>query len=169
MSQKLKDADLRDRNLQMCVWFAEMKSPQEVANLVKEHYKIEYCRQSARQFSKAIKWSKLIRFLRERMEKDLMAIPIANKFIRLNYLQNIYMEALTESLKSVGQFGEVYELKLGAAIEAIKAAREEIEGKASIHVGEGGKLIFQDITVQGKSFGELLNDTNNRLAQRSTK
>jgi hypothetical protein len=43
-------------------------------------------------------------------------------------LQKIYKEALTESLKSVNQWGDVYELKLGAAIEAIKAAREEIEG-----------------------------------------
>jgi hypothetical protein len=127
-NQKSKDANTRDRDLQVCLWFAEMKTPQEVADLVKENYHIEYSRQSAYQFSKCIRWGRIINHLKERFLKDLSAIPIANKAIRLKYLQGIYREALTESLKSITEWGEVYELKLGAAIEALKAAREEIEG-----------------------------------------
>ena len=166
----LSAASLRDRNLQMCLWFAELKTAQEVADLVKETYGVEYSRQSAWQFSKAIKWGKVIKFLRARILKDLSAIPIANKAIRLKYLQKIYCEALTESLKSINQWGEVYELRLGAAIEAIKAAREELEGKAAaIHIGEGGKVVFQDIKIEGQPFGTLLKDINNRLAHHLAK
>ena len=127
--KRSKDADTRARDLQTCLWFAEMKTAQEVADLVKDTFSIpNYTRQAAWQFSKAKKWHRLITFLKGRFLKDLAAIPIANKAFRLKSLQTIYKEALTESLKSVNEWGEVYELKLGAAIEALKAAREEIEG-----------------------------------------
>lgn len=127
--KRSKDAVTRDRDLQMCLWFAEMKTPQEVADLVKENFGFEiYTRQAAYSFAKKVRWHKLIKFLKERFLKDLAAIPIANKAFRLKALHTVYKEALTESLKSIGEWGEVYELKLGAAIEAIKAAREEIEG-----------------------------------------
>jgi hypothetical protein len=127
--RRSKDADTRDRDLQICLWFAEMKTPQEVADLVKDTYGVQsYTRQAAYHFSKTIRWGRVIKFLKERFLKDLVAIPIANKAFRLKALQTVYKEALTESLKSINEWGEVYELKLGAAIEALKAAREEIEG-----------------------------------------
>jgi hypothetical protein len=130
--KKSKDKILRARDLQMCLWFAEMKTAQEVADLVTENYKITYTRQAAWQFSKRIKWRRIIKHLKDRFLKDLAAIPIANKAVRLNALQTIYLQALTKSLKIKNQFGKIYELKLGAAIEALKAARIEIEGEKSL-------------------------------------
>jgi hypothetical protein len=164
---KSKDATTRDRNLQMCLWLADMKTAQEVSDLIKETYGIEYSRQQVWQFSKAIKWGKIIKFFRAKMLKDLCAIPIANKAIRLKYLQGIYKEALTESLKSINQWGEIYELKLGAAIEAIKAAREEIEGNKVIF--DNSKHITNTYNFEGKDDRDVINTINNRLAQRVQK
>jgi hypothetical protein len=163
-NQKSKDVATRDRNLQMCLWLADMKTAQEVSNLIKETYDIEYSRQQVWQFSKGIRYGKIIKFFRAKMLKDLCAIPIANKAIRLKYLQGIYKEALTESLKSINQWGEVYELKLGSAIEAIKAAREEIEGNKVIF--DNSKHITTTYNLEGKSAGDIITAINNRLAKR---
>jgi hypothetical protein len=134
---KLKEEISRDRNLQVCLWFAEFKTPQEVSALVKEKYGVEYSRQSAWQFSKGKKYSKIIRYLKRKFLTELSAIPIANKAVRIKYLQSIYHEAMTESLKSMNQWGEVYELKLSSAVEAIKAVREELEPHKATEVKVG--------------------------------
>jgi hypothetical protein len=124
---KLEKEPLKDRHLQTCVWLAEMKSCEEVAELIKQTYGEEITRQAVWKFSRSPRWQRLISFMKRRVLEDISKIPISNKAIRLNYLQHVYKESMTESLKTINQWGEVYELKLGAAIEAVKAAREEME------------------------------------------
>ena len=166
--EKLKDAVTRAKELQICLWFAEMKTAQEVADLVKENFNIpDYTRQRAYSFSKSLRWARLIRFLKAKFLKDLSAIPIANKAFRIKALQSVYREALTESLKSINQFGEVYELKLGAAIEALKAAREEIEGGNKTVVDQSSHLHISKtfVYLDSKAKEEQSGKTNRIISQ----
>ena len=156
--QESKEEISRDRKLQMCVWFAQMKTAEEIQSLAEEHYGFKVSRQRVWKFSKAIKWSKIIRFLKKRILTNLLSIPIANKSIRLNYLQAIYREAMTKSLKSINQWGTVYELKLGAAVEAIKAAREEIESSG---LEKDNKYKDEELEILTKS---QKYNANNRIA-----
>ncbi len=121
----------RERYLQMCVWFAEMRTADEVVNLIVKTYpEIEsYNRVTAYRFSKRPRWAKIIRFLQERILIATSKIPITNKTIRLMRRERVYQKAMTPSLKSISQFGKVYELKLGAALNALDSAAEEIDGK----------------------------------------
>jgi len=156
--KELKEEISRDRELQMCVWFAQMKSTSEIVSLLKEHYNLDISRQGVWVFSKAKKWGKVIRFLRKKILSNLLRIPIANKSIRLLYLQSVYKEAMTESLKTINQWGEVYELKLGAAVEAVKAAREEIESSG---LEEENKYKEEELEILTKS---QKYNANNRIA-----
>lgn len=169
-NRKSKNVTLRARQFRMVILLAEMRSPQEVADIIEKEFSVTMDRREVYSFSKRLKWSKVIRYSKKRFLADLVKIPIANKAIRLKYLQTVYKEALTESLKSRSQFGDVWELKLGAAISAVQAAHEEVEGKGlKIHVDKGGKVVFQDIKIEGKAIGELLGDINNRLSSQFTK
>ena len=132
LDKRSKDENLRDRQLRMAVLLAEMKSYGEVASIISDEFKINETRDNVKAFGRTNRGQKIVAFLKKRFLIDLTKIPIANKAVRLKRLENIYIEALTESLKSINQWGEVYELKLGAAIEALKAAREEIEGSKPI-------------------------------------
>jgi len=169
-SWKFKGVNLKGRQLQTCMWFAEMNTPSEVAAKVSETYGIQYTRQAAYDLSKLPKWRKVITYLKKKILNDLAATPIANKAIRLKALQGLYETAMTKSLKSQNRYGKIYELKLTVAIAAIQTAREEMEGKKSslMNVEDGGKLVFQDIKIEGRPLGELLKDINARLSSQFT-
>jgi len=124
---KSKDVNLRDRQARMAVLCAEMRSSQEVANIITEEFKIRETRENVYAFAVGKRGKKLIASLHKKFLNNLAEIPIANKKIRLLRQEKIYNEAMTESLKSRGIFGDIYELKLGAAVESLKAAKEEME------------------------------------------
>lgn len=133
--------DRRKRFLQMCLWSAEMKTAQEVADLITATYGLKYTRQAAHQFVKTQRWSKIIKRFRKTFLTDLTRIPIANKSVRLERLNTVYEESMTESLKSINKYGEVYEIKVGAAATALSHARVEMEGERPIEVNTKVTLI----------------------------
>ena len=127
-----KDGNLRGRQLRMAILFAEMKSAQEVADVITEEFNITESRDNCYAFSRTIRGKKLIKFIHNKFITSLMKIPIANKAVRLQRYERIYKESMTESLKSRTQFGDIYELKLGAAAEALEKARVEMEGDKGV-------------------------------------
>lgn len=151
---KSKDAELRERQFQTCIWFAEMLTPTEVIEKIQEVYGITLRKQTLWEFCRTKKWGKVIRYLRDRFLNDLARIPIANKSVRLKYLHNIYHLANKESLKSINRYGKVYEKKLGAAIQSIQAAREELEGKNNIKI-DASKHTHLTIEMKEESLANL--------------
>lgn len=137
---KLKDGSrlTREEQIQVIQWLVELKSPTEIAELINEEWGKKICRQSIYFYAHSKKWKPLIARLRRRFETNLAKIPIANKADRLRYLQLIVKEGLKWSLKTITKDGdEIYELRLGAATEAIKAAKEELEpsNRGGMHIG----------------------------------
>ena len=112
----------------MLQWLVELKSPQQIKELVKEHFNKDLHRSSVWRYAHSKKWRPILERLKARFERSISKIPIANKSHRIRILQKVVDEGLTWSLKNITKDGdEVYELKLGAVTEAVKAAREELE------------------------------------------
>ena len=112
----------------MAVLLAEMKGYQEVAGIISQEFDRKETRFNVYRFATTIRAKKIVPFLRNRFLKDIMKIPIANKSVRLARLEKIYHEAMGMSLKSVNAYGKIYWKQLAAAIDAMMAARTEIEG-----------------------------------------
>jgi len=155
-----KDENLRDRQLRMAILLAEMKSTQEVADIIAEEFHIKETRDNVYGFSQTLRGKKIITSLRNKFLTELTKIPIANKAVRLKRLDTVYNQSMTESLKSINQWGEIYELKLGAAIEALKAAREEIEPTRIEHFGTIEHNVFFENMIS------KFTSTPNRIAER---
>lgn len=110
------------------MWLIERKTPQEVADLVNLHFKKDITRQAIWKYHHSRKWKPLIERVQRAIANNLAKIPIANKSYRLVALQKALNEAMTWTLKGETKMGApIYELKIGAAIKAIEAAKEEIE------------------------------------------
>lgn len=117
-----------EERLKVIQWLVELKSSNCIQELIKEEFKKDISRKSIWQYRYSRKWKPVIDRIRIQFERNLAKIPIANKSDRLRYLQKIIDEGLKWSLKTITKDGdEIYELKLGAATEAIKAAKEEVE------------------------------------------
>jgi len=119
----------RPEQLQVCVWLAELHTPSEVIRLIEDNFSKHIAWGSVNRYSLSPRWKRVIDFLRNRINADLTKIPIANKSTRLRRLENIYQQAMTETLKSISQYGRVYEFKLSSAINALIEARKEIDGE----------------------------------------
>lgn len=159
--------EIRERQLQMCIWFAEMRSPQQVANLVSVAYPEigKYSRQAAYKFSKSKKWSRIIRFLRKKIFSNIAYIPITHKAIRLRRLEEIYQKAMTPVLKSHTKYGKIYVKNLTAALSALEEARNEVEGgsKGNIATDEVGISIINELhkaAIEHNSHNLLLEQQN---------
>ena len=162
----------REEQIKVVQWLVELKSAGQISELIKNEFKKDISRQNVWKYSASRKWRPIVERLRKRFERNICKLPIANKAHRLRLLQKVVDEGLTWSLKNITKDGdEVYELKLGAVTEAIKAAREELEPhqKGAIIIGDGAKIIFQDIKIEQAPAGELLKDINNRLSLQFTK
>jgi len=123
----------------------ELKPCRQIRDLIKSEFGKELNHTSIWQYAHSRKWRPLIKRLQERFEKSIAKIPIANKAHRVRYLQKILTEALTWTIKGYSKDGSpIYELKLGAATEAIKAARDELEGtKGGIIVNAPPVIIIE--------------------------
>lgn len=128
----LKDGNrlIREEQLKVIQWLIERRTYQEISDLVKEKFGKTIRRDAFYHYAHSKKWNKLIKRLRDRFEKNLLKIPIANKAHRLRFLQKVVDEGFKWSLKNISKDGdEIYELKLGAVVEAVREARKEIEGE----------------------------------------
>jgi len=129
---------LNDNLGDVLTWFVERKSTTVIQELLKEKFKIDISRMGVWRFSQSRKWRPIIERGRIELAKHIAKIPCANKEIRLLVLQKVIEEGLKWSLKSYDKEGNaIYELKLSAVTEAVKAAREEIEGSKLRIEGKG--------------------------------
>jgi len=123
----------REEQLRVIQWFVELRSTQEIKDLIKEEFGKDIARMSVWRYRNCKKWKPVIERLRNRFEKNLLKIPIANKVDRLRILQKVVKEGLKWSLKTITKDGdEIYELKLSNVTQAIKEAREEMEGDSPL-------------------------------------
>lgn len=136
-----------DEQTQVCQWLAEMYNSQEVADFVEERYHISITESNVRtSYLHSPKWKPIIAALREDFLSNLNKIPIANKSVRLKYLQKVYKEAMTWRVAAYSRDGIAIEkLKVGAAIQAISQAQDEIEGKRN----NGDQLVQIFVTKEG--------------------
>ena len=119
----------REQQLRVIQWCVELKSNQEIKDLIKQNFDKDIARMSVWRYRSCPKWRPLIKRLRERFEKEIAKIPIANKVDRVRYLQRVVKEGLKWSLKTINAQGDhIYELKLGAVTQALKEVRVEMEG-----------------------------------------
>lgn len=123
----------RDEQIRVIQWLVELKSPQQIVGLIKDTFEKDISRVAVWKYAHSRKWRPILERLKARFERNIAKIPIANKSHRLRILQKVVDEGLTWSLKNITKDGdEIYELKLGAVTEAVKAAKEEVEGKVPL-------------------------------------
>lgn len=134
----------RDEQIQVIQWLVEHRSTSQIKQLVSEHFGKDLSRKCIWQYTRTKKWGALIKRLQVRMDRDLSRIPIANKVNRLIKLEKLHDEAMTPSIKGFNKIEKIiydgkkrtvetvyepfFEYKIGAAIQAVKEARVEIEG-----------------------------------------
>lgn len=118
---------------EVLTWFVERKSTTTVQELLKEKFDITLSRMSIWRFGQSKKWKPIIERGRIELAKHISKIPCANKEIRLLNYQKVIDEGFKWSLKTITKDGdEIYELKLNAVTEALKGAKEEVEGKSPL-------------------------------------
>lgn len=123
----------REEQIRVIQWLVELKSPQQIVGLIKDEFEKDISRTAVWKYAHSKKWHPILERLKARFERNIAKIPIANKSYRLRILQKVVDEGLTWSLKNITKDGdEIYELKLGAVTEAVKAAKEEVEGKTPL-------------------------------------
>ena len=107
----------------------ELRTPQEITELIEDEFHKKVTRQAVWLYKNSKKWKPIVQRLRKRFEKNITKIPIANKTDRLRILQKVIDEGLKWSLKGYSKTNlPIYELKLGAVIQAVQASRIEVEG-----------------------------------------
>jgi len=126
----LADGNHLTRDEQLCViqWLVELKSYQDIVELIEDKFNKHITKQAIYKYAHAKKWKPIIKRLRKNFETNLLKIPIANKANRLKALQKVLEEGFKWNLKSQTTLGKnIFELNLGAVTKAIKEAREELE------------------------------------------
>lgn len=119
----------RAEQLQVCIWYAELNEPPDIVNLIQEKFGKKVVLNTAWHYRTHPKWRRLTRYLRRRLVRSLLIIPIANKDVRLRRLEKIYRQAMTEHVVSISKGGEeILGIDLHAATTALRDARKEIEG-----------------------------------------
>ena len=158
----------RSYQFKICLWIALGKTTPQILDLIKDRFKIDMSYQNIDvNYRQKKRWQLVINYLRTRYLKNISRIPIANKAYRLAMLQEGVEEALTWHTKSVNQYGEVEEKKIGTLAQLINEARKEIEGeKPSTLVNVENKTIFQDIKIEDRPVGDIVRDFTNRLSER---
>jgi len=106
------------------------RSTRQIIDLLKDKFNLEMSFKNVdKTYRYGKKWRPIINYLRNRYLKNISRIPIANKAYRLRVLQEATEEALTWYAKTVNQYGEIQEKKLGVLPQLINEARKEMEGE----------------------------------------
>lgn len=157
--------------LQVVRWLIERRGQVEIVGLVKEAFKKDIRRESIWLYEHGNKWGPIIRRGRAQFDLALAKIPIANKSVRLRILNKAAIEGTRWHFNGTDPAGKKkYKMNIGAAVAACDKARVEMEGdKPGIVVGDGGKVVFQDIKIEGKPVGDIVKDINNRLSSQFTR
>jgi hypothetical protein len=106
------------------------KTDKQIQDLLKDRCDVEVSHQNIRDtYRHGKKWMKVISYFKNKYLKNISRIPIANKAHRLALLNEASEEALTWHTKSINEFGEVLEKKIGILPALIAEARKEVEGE----------------------------------------
>jgi len=130
----------RSEQIQVVQWCVELKSSYQIAELCKTEFGKFITAKAIWRYRASKKWRPVIARLRDRFEKGISKIPIANKVDRLKYLQEIKDLGTTWFFVGTDPFGrKKYKMDLGAAKGAVDSAREEREPHkgTQIKVGVG--------------------------------
>ena len=176
-------ADGRDYKLEICYQIACGSRTVRIQEVLKEKFDMEIDRSSIdKTYRNKPRWQKLSMWIRQRMERKMLDIPIANKMLRLKRLEEVYNKSMilkTRRYSSVQVGEDEYEVKeikerrLGEAIRALKEARVEVEGDKPLVKAENVNItqnnIFQDINVDGMPAVEIVKTLSNKLSSQHFK
>lgn len=106
------------------------KSDKQIQDLLKDRCDVEVSIQNINDnYRRAKRWKKVISYFKNKYLKNISRIPIANTAHRLALLNEASEEALTWHTKSINEFGEVLEKKIGILPALVAEARKEVEGE----------------------------------------
>lgn len=174
--EKGKSPFTAEQQLQICAWLAAGWNCSIVADYCLEHFDVEVSRQAIRQtYLLELKWKKIVAWMRKKAHERALRHPLADKKHQLDVVQAALNEAMTwrtDKLyfnKHGACVGKVEKRNLGAVAALISTANAIVNSKALIQVGEGGKLVFQDIDIdmKGKDAGAKVKALTNRLSAQS--
>ena len=156
-SDKRRKRSDRAYQFNICLWIAIGHSTPEIIDMLETRFDITMSRQNIDDtYRYAKKWRKIIDYLKKRYLNNISRIPIANKALRLIYLDNIYNEAMTGQIKSIASDGtRIKEKKLGEALRALNQARVEVENYNS-KIEEKSKKTFPNISFKDMNDNELI-------------
>lgn len=120
----------RSYQVKICLWLAMNKTDRQIQDLLKDRHDIEMSIQNINDnYRRSQRWKPVISYFKNRYLKNISRIPIANKAHRLALLNEASEEALTFHTKSINEFGEVLEKRIGILPALIAEARKEVEGE----------------------------------------
>lgn len=162
--------------LDLCALLATGYNPQRCADIFEEEYGISITPENIGQnYARNKKWQKIIKRMSREAERKVLQHPLAKKMNRLNLLRDAINEAFTWRLDKIhydkdgNELSRVEKRNIGMISALIREARAEIEKESGpIQIGDNAKIVFQDIKIEGRPFGDLLKDVNNRLAHHAT-
>ncbi len=150
----------------ICQRLAEFGEAEKIALEVEERFNVQVTRQGIHQLirqrrTKGTHWNELMAQFRKEYLEAVQDVPIANKKKRLEYLEKAYDRAIQwHTVPSAA--GPIEKCLPAAAVKAVEAARQEIEGTRVIVQGSidhrlqgWDKLSPED---QWKRFDSVLND-----------
>lgn len=150
-----KGAD-RSYQFEICLGIALSMTTKQIQDALKERYRVNMSIQNIdHNYRHAPKWRKIIDYLRRRYLNNISRIPIANKGIRLAYLQEALNEAMTLHVKTRNQFGEIKERRIGLIPAIVREARLEVEGEKGVNIYNQNKISVDN--YKSKSDEELVN------------
>lgn len=126
----------RKEKYQICVWYAEVRPLMEIVKLVESEFgkKVSPSVVAYYKSPRSVRWSRLIKLMRDRLVNQLTDIPIANKDIRLSRLEKVYLDAMKDRVIGYSKRGDpiIDKDRISAAM-ALRDARREMEGDKPIN------------------------------------
>jgi hypothetical protein len=104
--------------MKMCEYHARYMPVKDILFKFKEDHGVTITETAARWYLMSRKWAPIIQDMREKWVVGVLEIPISQKRVRMERLENLYQKALAAR-------------QISTAKEILKAAKEEIEGTKS--------------------------------------
>ena len=104
--------------MKMCEYHARYLPCKDILVKFKEEHGVTITETTARWYLLSKKWSAIIQQMREKWVVGVLEIPISQKRVRLERLEDLYKKAISAR-------------QISTAKEVLRAAKEEIEGTKS--------------------------------------
>ncbi len=156
----------KQAKIYICQRVAAFKHYQEICNELVELYGVRVQRQAIADLlhsrrKKTTRWMDMMLRFREEYLEAVQDVPIANKRKRLEYLQKAYNRAI-EWHETPSAYGPIEKCLPAAAVKAVEAARQEVEGLRINVTGSVDHRLqgWDDLSPeeQWKRFASVMND-----------